>query len=173
MGKKLAEIREEALKSIRVSMGALCRLEMVDIDEGSSPIVNEDRFDSNLTTTLDSIVLDDDGHLVFYHSSSIENGWLAENEISTDALVEIAEFLEENNERIQEIINGTDVTADDDDMPRDVLVKDTYDSLCRALTDYEYSQDCGCSKAEAASELYNVLVDIQNNWGKLTNNERE
>lgn len=173
MRTKVQEIRNEAINNIKALMGVLNRLEMVDIDEGNSPIVCENTYDVNLTTTLDSIVLDDDGHLIFYHSSSCSNGWLSESEIPTDALIDIAEFLEERKEEIQDIINETDVTADDNNMPRDMFVKDTYDSVCRALTDYEHPQDCGCTEAEAASELYSVLVTIQNNWEKLTNNERE
>ena len=171
MNRKIVELRNEAIKSIKVSMGVLNCLEMVDIDEGNSPIVCEDRYDENLTTTLDRIVQEEDGRLTFYHSSSCSNGWLTEDEIPTDALVEIAEFLEEHKEQIQEIIDETDATAEDDDMPRDMFVKNTYDSVCRALTDYEHPQDCGCTEGEAASELYNVLVKIQNNWDKLTNNE--
>lgn len=171
MRTKVQEIRNEAINNIKALMGSLSRLYMTGIDEGSSPVVCENNYDVDLTTTLDSIEQKENGQLTFYHSSSCSNGYLLENEISTDALIDIAEFLEERKERIQDIINETDATADD--MPRDVLVKDTYDSVCRALTDYEHPQDCGCTEAEAASELYKVLVDIQNNWEKLTNNERE
>lgn len=171
MRTKVQEIRKQAIDSIKSSIGLLSCLEMVDIDEGNSPIVNEDRYDENLTTTLDRIEQDENRNLTFYHSSACNNGWLREDEIPTDALIDIAEFLEEHKEQIQEIINETDTTADDDNMPRDMFVKDTYDSVCRALTDYEHPQDCGCTEAEAANELYDVLVKIQNNWDKLTNNE--
>ena len=173
MRTKVQEIRNEAINNIKALMGSLSRLYMTDIDEGSSPVVCENNYDEDLTTTLDSIEQKENGQLTFYHSSSCSNGWLSESEIPTDALIDIAEFLEERKEQIQDIINETDVTADDNNMPRDMLVKDTYDSLCRALTDYEHPQDCGCTEAEAASELYSVLVTIQNNWEKLTNNERE
>lgn len=167
MSKKLAEIRNEALKSIKVSMGVLRRLEMVDIDEGSSPIVNEDRFDSNLTTTLDSIVFGDDGHLTFYHSSSIENGWLAENEISTDALVEIAEYLEDNRDIIQQIIEETN--ADEEEHER--YKENMYNEVSRALTNYEHPQEAGLTEAEAAQGLYHILTTIQNEWVELVSNK--
>lgn len=129
MRTKVQEIRNEAINNIKALMGVLNRLEMVDIDEGNSHIVCENTYDVNLTTTLDSIVLDDDGHLIFYHSSSCSNGWLSESEIPTDALIDIAEFLEERKEQIQDIINETDVTADDNNMPRDMLnyLKENFD----------------------------------------------
>ena len=166
MRKKVQEIRKQAIDSIKSSIGLLKCLQMVDIDEGNSPIVCEDRYDENLTTTLDRIEQDENRNLIFYHSSAFDNGWLREDEMPTDALIDIAEFLEEHKEQIQEIIIETDVT-----LQRDMFVKDIYDSLCRALTDYEHPQDCGCTEAEAANELYDVLVKIQNNWDKLTNNE--
>lgn len=171
MRTKVQEIRNQAIDSIKMSIGLSMCLEMVDIDEGNSPIVNEDRYDENLTTTLDRIEQDENGNLTFYHSSACSNGWLREDEMPTDALIDIAEFLEEHKEQIQEIIAEIDATAAEEYMPRDMFVKDTYDSVCRALTDYEHPQDCGCTEAEAASELYDVLVKIQNNWDKLTNNE--
>jgi len=163
MRTKVQEIRNEAINNIKALMGNLSRLYMLDIDEGSSPVVCENNYDADLTTTLDSIEQKENGQLTFYHSSSYSNGWFSESEIPTDALLDIAEFLEERKEQIQDIIN--------DNMPRDMFVKNTYDSVCRALIDYEHPQDCGCTEAEAAIELYNVLVTIQNNWEKLTNNE--
>lgn len=108
MNKKLLEIRNEAFNSIKALMGSLNQLYITDIDEGSSPIVCENNFDDNLTSTLDSITQEEDGRLTFYHSSSCSNGYLTSTEISTDALIEIAEFLEEHKEQIQEIINETD-----------------------------------------------------------------
>lgn len=41
-----------------------------------------------------------------------------------------------------------------------------YDRLCRTLTDYE-TGDVG------AEELYLLLVDIQNEWGELSDKESE
>lgn len=167
MSKKIVELRNEAIKSIKDSMGVLNRLEMVDIDEGNSPIVCENTYDANLTTTLDSIVLNDDGHLIFYHSSSCSNGWLSESEIPTDALIDIAEFLEERKEQIQEIINETDVTADDED---EQALDELYDEVCRALTDYEHPQEAGLTECEAAQGMYRVLTKIQNDWVELISN---
>jgi hypothetical protein len=103
MRTKVQEVRKEAIEKIKKLMGALTHLNMVDIDEGSSPIVCEDKFDSNFTTTLDSIEINPNGILVFYHSSSWENGWLEENDIPTDALLDVAEYLEDNKSIIEEI----------------------------------------------------------------------
>lgn len=45
--------------------------------------------------------------------------------------------------------------------------KAQYDRLCFALTNYEDPQSAGLTECEAALDMYNVLVEIQNNWDKL------
>ena len=43
-----------------------------------------------------------------------------------------------------------------------------YDNMCRVLTDYEELTKDDYSKAyECMTDMYNVLVDIQNNWELL------
>lgn len=168
MRTKIQEIRNEAINNIKALMGSLSRLYMTDIDEGSSPIVCENNYDYDLTTTLDSIEQKENGQLTFYHSSSCSNGWLSENEIPTDALIDIAEFLEERKEQIQEIINETDVTADDED---EQALDELYDEVCRALTDYEHPQEAGLTECEAAQGMYRVLTKIQNDWVELISNK--
>ena len=46
-----------------------------------------------------------------------------------------------------------------------------YDELSFALTDYEDPQGQGCTEMEAANEMYDVLVKIQNSWEELTGDD--
>lgn len=45
--------------------------------------------------------------------------------------------------------------------------RELYDRVCAALTGYESPQEMGLTELEAANEMYEVLVDIQNNWHDL------
>lgn len=45
--------------------------------------------------------------------------------------------------------------------------KALYDSMCFALTNYEDPQSAGLTECEAAGGMYDVLVEIQNNWDEL------
>ena len=104
MGSKLQKIRSESINAIRdiLAENHLGSLRMYDLDAGCSPIVQEDTFDDNDTYTLDEIRILNDGCIVFDASSCADNFTWTEDNISTDALVGIEEFLEEHIEEIKE-----------------------------------------------------------------------
>ena len=108
---KLNVLRQDAIDSIKALMKKhnLQQIDAVDIDEGSSPIIDEDTCDENLTFTLDRVKLENDS-LEFDGSSSCENGNWDEESIPTDALVSISEWLEENEDTIKEIAGEDQVT---------------------------------------------------------------
>ena len=104
MNLKLQKIKLELLQSILVIMNEnhLDSLYISDIDMGCSPIIQEDDFDENNTYTLDKISLLPDNRISFDGSSSFANyTWVGEN-IPTDALVGILEFLKDHLEEIKE-----------------------------------------------------------------------
>ena len=108
---KLKEIRQEAIDSIKALMKkhSLQQINAVDINEGSSPIIDKNTCDENLTFTLDRVKLENDS-LEFDGSSSCENSTWDEESIPTDALVSINEWLEENEDTIKEIAGEDQVT---------------------------------------------------------------
>ena len=108
---KLHEIRQEAIDSIKALMKkhSLQQINAVDINEGSSPIIDEDTCDENLTFTLDRVKLENES-LEFDGSSSCENSTWDEESIPTDALVLITDWLEENEDAIKEIAGEDQVT---------------------------------------------------------------
>ena len=63
----------------------------------STPILQECSYDGNLTYTLDYIQCDDKG-ISFRGSNACDCNWWYIDELSTDILVDIAEFLEELSE---------------------------------------------------------------------------
>lgn len=49
-------------------------------------------------------------------------------------------------------------------------IKDTiYNELCEVLTEYEHPEECSHRVGE--TELYNMLVKIQNAWDCITQND--
>lgn len=72
-----------------------------DIDEGSSPVIEQHPFDDNNTRTLDSISLKD-GKLTFSASNCSDSIDYDEDSINTDALLSVAEWLEENEDQLEE-----------------------------------------------------------------------
>jgi len=104
MNSKLQKIRSESINSILdiLSENKLGSLHIYDIDAGCSPILQEDAFDDNNTYTLDEIRLMPNGSIVFDGSNCSDNFTWTEDNISTDALIGIEEFLEEHIYDIKE-----------------------------------------------------------------------
>ena len=101
---KTQEIREKLIAEIHdwLDSHELEEVYAVDIDEGSSPIIQEDIKDENNTYTLDRVSrkkittrVGESTILLFDGGSSHANHTWTEDEISTDALADIAKFLEE------------------------------------------------------------------------------
>ena len=104
MSSKLQQIRSESIKSILciLSDNHLWSLRISDIDMGCSPILQEDVFDENNTYTLDEIRLMPYGSIAFDGSNCSDNFTWTEDNISTDALIGIEEFLKEHIYDIKE-----------------------------------------------------------------------
>ena len=96
-------IRHDAIAKVKsiLSENGLDELLISDIDEGNSPVVQWGNDDAD-TYTLDEISLNTNGTILFNASSCWTSGVWDENDISTDALIDIVDFLEENEEIIKE-----------------------------------------------------------------------
>ena len=105
---KLQKIRREAIEAIKALLAkyGLEQIDAVDIDEGCSPVVRRNPDNDDMTFTLDRVVLKD-GKLLFDASSCFDNATFDEDSISTDALADIQEWLEENEETIARIAEET------------------------------------------------------------------
>ena len=105
MQKTLNKIRSKAEKAIikLLTENNLDHVHVLDLSDGNgSPILQSDEFDDNNTFTLDAIVLDG-GKLCFEGSSCNGNLSWTMDTISTDALLDILDYLEEYSEELQEL----------------------------------------------------------------------
>ena len=101
---KAQEIRKQAEQDIKALLEKyhLDSLYLGDLDCGSStPILEECVYDSNLTYTLDRIDYIN-GRLEFEGSNVSENGFWNTDTISLDALIDVAEYLSDNEDEIKE-----------------------------------------------------------------------
>ena len=103
---QIENVRRELVESVKKKMRGLSVIEAYDLDEGSSPILMEDPTDCEFTFTLDRITQRKDGGLVFDGSSSCENAALTDDEIGLEVLCEIAEYLDEHEDKIEELVNA-------------------------------------------------------------------
>lgn len=101
---RLQKIRKETIAAIKAIFDkyTVDTIEATDLDMGSSPILESDAFDGNNNLTLDRVILEK-GELYFVGSSCFGNVTFNEETISTDALCNVADFLEENEEDIAEL----------------------------------------------------------------------
>lgn len=77
-------------------------LYIVDIDEGCSPILQEDEFDENNTYTLDKVYVEQ-GELYLDGSSSYANFTWRGSNLHIEALEDVLEFLKEHEDQIKEL----------------------------------------------------------------------
>lgn len=70
-----------------------------DICETCTPVIEKHPFDDNFTKTLDYISIEDNS-LLFEASDCEENAYYNEDEIDTDALVSVAQWLEEREDEL-------------------------------------------------------------------------
>ena len=107
MNSRLQDVRDSALDSIRMALRGnnIELIEAYDIDPGSSPIIQEDPFDDNNTYTLDRIILD--GETIYFDGSNASQNcsWNDAN-IPTDALLDIADYLDMYADEIREYVYG-------------------------------------------------------------------
>ncbi len=106
---RLQRFRKELLDEIKSTLEKhnLEELYISDIDEGCSPIIDEDKWEEDNTYTLDSITLTD-GRLSFDGSNCFSNYSWSETTISTDALIGIVDFLDNHAEKIKELASTDD-----------------------------------------------------------------
>lgn len=100
---RLNQLRAEVVKDIYriVSATELGNILISEIDEGCSPIIDEDEYDENNTYTLDYVYIEND-RLFFDGSSSYANYTWNQDNLSVDALCNVLEFLEDHEEKIKE-----------------------------------------------------------------------
>lgn len=109
MNKKLNEVRDSMIREIKDIMSKynVTRIDSCDIDYGGSPIVKADDFDDNNTLVLDAIRITEHG-LVFTASSCCVDTEYHEDNIPTDALCDIAEFLCDHEDELAELSEEDD-----------------------------------------------------------------
>ena len=101
---KAQEIRTQAEQDIKALLEKyhLDSLYLGDLYCGSgTPVLEECKYDGNLTYTLDRIDYTN-GYLEFEGSNVSENGFWNTYTITLDALIDIAEYLSNNEEEIKE-----------------------------------------------------------------------
>lgn len=118
---QLQAFREEAINSILSVMHRchILTIEAVDVDAGSSPIIIEDPNDGNLTYTLDRIKVykTDRERLLIQVSNCWDSADIEQDDLSTDTLLGLSEWVEENEDVIAEAYSAPDDR--DEEMPWD------------------------------------------------------
>lgn len=110
--KQLRALREEAANSILSVMHKcnILSIEAVDVDEGSSPIIIEDPDDGNLSYTLDRIKVynTDRERLLIQASNCWDSADIEEDDLSTDTLIGLSDWVEENEDAIVDAYSTED-----------------------------------------------------------------
>ena len=102
--KELTELRNKIASQIKAIILSTHNdeIRIYDIDEGCSPILQEDEFDENNTYTLDKVYLRN-GIVYLDGSSSHANFTWRQDSIGIEILAGILDFLQEHEEEIEEI----------------------------------------------------------------------
>ena len=172
MNTKLQEIRNDAIERIKgmLEKYKLDELSLADFCS-STPIIQENFTDDNLTSTLDSISIEN-GQLIFYGSSCYDNCSLNATAASTDVLVETVELLENMEDDIKDYADecetGYVLDKSKETSDSDFSIEDIKSRMNNALIGYDQPQVNGLTEMEAANGLYDVLLDIQIHWKDIT-----
>ena len=155
----IKEFRKSLIKDItkRILDTKLARIEVSEIAMGDSPVLINNVNDDKSIFTLDRIDVSrkaDGGEIVWFDgSSAYRNTSLTIDEIGTDELAGILEWLELYEEEIDELAENTDPTAGEGKKAKHVIR-----FYRRAWTDIvvEVDEDADENEIyEAASEKYN------------------
>ena len=136
----------------------LKEVDMACIDEGCSPILQENPNDGNLTFTLDRIVVGEDT-ITFEGSSSSENAEWTDADLDIEVIAWICDFLKEREDELSEY--AIDLHLGDEK-------EEIYDQMTLVMHQYKKPGDWGISEKEASDNLYNTLVRIKNHWEDIT-----
>lgn len=103
---QLQQLREDSVAAIITVFGRL-NIDYVyayDIDAGSSPIIIPDANDGNLTYTLDKLEVDFITKSISVDASNCDDNVTLRDqaELLTDTLVALADWVEENEDKIRE-----------------------------------------------------------------------
>ena len=148
MNKKLNELRIESFNHIADILGkkGVTKIEVNEINGCDAPVLQWGDDDES-TYTLDRVIISSFGRLTFEGSSSAYNISMNESAISTDTLVEIEEWLTDNEDDINGDEGLTDEQKDgicsevdkylssifEDDTDRstilDAIIKEVYDYI--------------------------------------------
>ena len=157
MSINLYDIRKSAVQEIEslLKKHNIDTLYISDIDIGSAPVIYSDLAGYDAASyILDKLYYSGSGDFMATISSCTEELDYPVDELPTDALYNILEFLEEREDELAGVNPiSTDITRDE-----------LYNKISIALTDYENSQDTEEVNAGFLDEFYNLLVQIQNYW---------
>lgn len=104
--KELTEFRNKIASQIKAIILSTHNdeIRIYDIDEGCSPILQDDEYDENNTYTLDKVYLRD-GIVYLDGSSSYANFTWRQDNIDIETLAGVLEFLQEHDDEIKELID--------------------------------------------------------------------
>lgn len=102
--KELAKMRNKIASQIKAIILSTRNdeIRIYDIDEGCSPILQEDEYDENNTYTLDKVYLHN-GIVYLDGSSSHANFTWRQDNIGIEILAGVLDFLQEHEEEIDEL----------------------------------------------------------------------
>ena len=102
--KELTELRNKIASQIKAIILSTHNdeIRIYDIDEGCSPILQEDEYDENNTYTLDKVYLHD-GIVYLDGSSSYANFTWRQDNINIETLAGVLDFLQEHVEEINKL----------------------------------------------------------------------
>ena len=99
---KVFELKQELVEKIKnfLSSHNIKSLLAYDVDPGCSPILHEDPYDDDMTFQLDRLTVKDNGTVDVDGSSCYDQRTWKLGTLSCDALEEIVEWLEDNEDII-------------------------------------------------------------------------
>ena len=111
-------------------------LNIMDVDGTEAPIVIDNR-DTDYTYTLDRILITEGG-LELEASSAYDNVTLTDEQVTIEALDDIQIFLEEHEEELAELFDGTKISEETEDAIRDYvaeILKEFFDDYASEMAD--------------------------------------
>ena len=133
MGKKTADLRYELVAKIWdfVSSRNITTLEASEVSEGDTPVVANDPSDLEDNFTLDRLVVDTEfGTITVEGSNSNSNDEWEINDIPLDCIEAIADWLEDYEEEIDELLEeDEDEELSDEDCETIDKIKDLFNQL--------------------------------------------
>ena len=99
------QIRKAALENI-IGLMKRHNVDYLYFQCTDNPVLCEHPSDDNETYTLDKILIKEDGKLLFGGSSSEYGDWFEQDVVSTDNIINIATWLEQNEDNMEDWVKS-------------------------------------------------------------------